>query len=197
MTHLDDTSYSLVQKKLDDESDIVFSKAVQEALDTGKTQVLAFARGFEALRKKGYVYNEVSSKWEKEKPKVDFAITKIQKTDEDKRLVFGFFNVVEEGGKPVVDHQGHVILEKDLEEAAYHYVKFYRGGDERHDNRTKAVLVESMMFTKEKQDALGIDLGFVGWWGGFHVTDEALWLKIKSGEYQSFSIGGVGNAMRE
>ena len=50
--------------------------------------------------------------------------------------------------------------------------------------------------SKEKQDALGIDLGFVGWWGGFEVHDDAMWAKIKTGEYESFSIGGAGRYER-
>ena len=49
-----------------------------------------------------------------------------------------------------------------------------------------------MVFTKEKQKLLGIDLGFVGWWGGFKVLDDALWKNFKSGKYEGFSIGGRG-----
>jgi len=30
------------------------------------------------------------------------------------------------------------------------------------------------------------------WWVGVQVTDDALWEKIKSGEYKAFSIGGSG-----
>lgn len=197
MTYSEEYVTAMVEKKLDNETMPIFLKAVEQAYCDGRSRVYAFACGFEALKRNGYEWNETRSKYVKAESRPVVKMHKIQKTDEDKRLVFGFFNIVEEDGKPIVDQQGHVILEKDLEDAAYHYVKFYRGGDERHDSRTKAVLVESMMFTKEKQAALGIDLGFVGWWGGFHVTDDKLWSRIKSGEYQSFSIGGVGNAISE
>lgn len=114
----------------------------------------------------------------------------ITKMDEEKRRVFGFFSVVEKDGKPVVDYQGDVIESDDLEEAAYKYVMYSRMGDERHDERAKAMLIESCYFSKEKQNALGIDLGKVCWWGGFHITDDALWEKVKSGQYSMFSIGG-------
>lgn len=118
------------------------------------------------------------------------AIDKLTKMDEEKRRVFGFFSVVEENGKPVIDYQGDIIDAGDLEEAAYKYVMYSRMGDERHDERAKAVLIESVFFSKEKQAALGIDLGKVCWWGGFYITDDELWNKVKSGQYSMFSIGG-------
>ena len=63
------------------------------------------------------------------------SIEKVTKMDEEKRRVFGFFSVVEENGKPVIDYQGDVIDSDDLEEAAYKYVMYSRMGDERHDER--------------------------------------------------------------
>ena len=118
------------------------------------------------------------------------ALDAFSKIDDEKRQVFGFFSVVEENGKPLVDYQGDVISPDELEKAAYSYVINSRMGDERHDERPKAVLIESMFFSKEKQEALGIDLNMVAWWGGFLVQDEELWQKIKSGRYSMFSIGG-------
>ena len=60
-----------------------------------------------------------------------------------------------------------------------------------------AVLVESMVFTKEKQNALGIAEGTIpeGWWIGFKVTDPDVWDKVKDGTYSMFSI--EGEAIRE
>lgn len=117
-------------------------------------------------------------------------ITKMNRVDEEKRRVFGFFSVVEENDKEVIDYHGDVIASDDLEEAAYKYVMYSGMGDERHDERAKAMLIESMFFSKEKQAALGIDLGKVCWWGGFYILDDALWQKVKSGQYPMFSIGG-------
>ena len=61
--------------------------------------------------------------------------------------------------------------------------QIYKGGAE---------LVESVVFSKALQDALGIDLGCEGWFGGFRITDENLLAKIEKGEYSMFSIGGSG-----
>lgn len=117
-------------------------------------------------------------------------IAKMNRVDEEKRRVFGFFSVIEENDKEVVDYHGDVIASDDLEEAAYKYVMYSGMGDERHDERAKAMLIESMFFSKEKQMALGIDLGKVCWWGGFYILDDDLWQKVKSGQYPMFSIGG-------
>lgn len=117
-------------------------------------------------------------------------ITKMNRVDEEKRRVFGFFSVSEENDKEVIDYHGDVIASEDLEEAAYKYVMYSGMGDERHDERAKAMLIESMFFSKEKQMALGIDLGKVCWWGGFYILDDDLWQKVKSGQYPMFSIGG-------
>lgn len=117
-------------------------------------------------------------------------ITKMNRVDEEKRRVFGFFSVIEENDKEVIDYHGDVIASDDLEEAAYKYVMYSGMGDERHDERAKAMLIESMFFSKEKQMALGIDLGKVCWWGGFYILDDDLWQKVKSGQYPMFSIGG-------
>lgn len=167
----------------------VFLSTVNEALGKNYSAARAYAAGFVALQRAGYKKGP-SGKWVKEVLCVK--MHKLQKQDDDKRLVFGFFSVVEQEGIPVIDSQGDVITTEDLEEAVYRYVKFSRMGDERHDERCKAVLVESMVLTKEKQQALGVDLGFVGWWGGFEIIDDALWAKFKSREYESFSIGGRG-----
>lgn len=123
-------------------------------------------------------------------------LSKFSKIDEEKRQVFGFFSVIEEDGNQVVDYQGDVILSDDMEKAAYDYVRNSRMGDERHDERPKAVLIESMYFSKEKQRALGIDLKKVAWWGGFLIEDEELWQKVKSGRYSMFSIGGRSDGVK-
>lgn len=118
---------------------------------------------------------------------------KVLKVDEKQRLVFGWFSVVEEGGEPVVDFQGDTIDAAELEKAAYDFVLQARVAGEMHKNFDGiGRLVESIVFTKEKQVALGIDLGKVGWFGGFKIDDEEVWKKIETGEYPDFSIGGLG-----
>lgn len=114
----------------------------------------------------------------------------IIKADEDKQLVFGWASVSSVGGELVVDKQDDIITEDELEQAAYEFVLYHRSMGDMHERMGVGRLVESMMFTKEKQDALGIDLGMVGWFTGFRVDDPGVWKRIKAGELPEFSIGG-------
>lgn len=120
---------------------------------------------------------------------------KIAKTDDDKRLVFGWALVAKDkDGNVIKDHQNDMIDEDDLEEGAYEYVLNFRDSGEEHipGLRKKARMVESCVFTEEKQKALGIPEGTVptGWWIGFYVDDDVAWEKIKDGTYKMFSIEG-------
>lgn len=116
----------------------------------------------------------------------------IQKSSEEKRLAFGWASVAN-----IVDSQGDVIDAEELEQAAYNFVRFYREGGEMHERGGCAELVESIVFTPEKLKALGLNENALPpcWWIGFYVTDEAVWQKVKSGEYSMFSI--EGKAIRE
>ena len=121
----------------------------------------------------------------------------IAKTEPDKMLVFGWGNVaVDADGTQIEDLQGDVIDPEELEKAAYDHVLNFRSTGERHDPglRRKGRLVESCVFTKEKQEAIGIPPGIVpeGWWVGYKIDDPAAWEKIKNGEYLSFSVEGKG-----
>lgn len=138
----------------------------------------------------------------REEPKPQRSIIKgrfkIQKSDDDKMLAFGWANVsVTASGKQVEDYHEDIIDTAELEQAAYHFVEFYREGGEMHERGGCAVLVESMMFTKEKMNALGIAEGTLpeGWWIGFRVIDTDVWDKVKDGTYPMFSI--EGEAIRE
>jgi len=123
---------------------------------------------------------------------------KIQKSDDDKMLAFGWANVaVTAGGKQVEDYQEDMIDMDELEQAAYAFVELYREGGEQHERGGVAVLVESMIFTKEKMEAIGLTDSALpeGWWIGFKVTDPDVWDKVKDGTYPMFSI--EGEAVRE
>lgn len=117
----------------------------------------------------------------------------ISKIDEDQRLVFGWASVVEVGGEALVDKQGDVISEADMEQMAYRFAEDYRDASEMHVRAGVGKMVESMAFTREKQKALGIDLGKSAWWVGFRITDDKTWAGVKSGQYPMFSIEGVGD----
>ena len=111
--------------------------------------------------------------------------------NEDQQLVFGWASVVEDGGKLVEDSQGDIISESELEKAFYDFVLNARNAGEMHLRKDAGQLVECIVFTKEKQKALGIDLGKIGAWVGFKVDVETF-AKIKDGTYNMFSIGGKG-----
>ncbi|WHH58300.1 XkdF-like putative serine protease domain-containing protein [Petroclostridium sp. X23] len=122
----------------------------------------------------------------------------IEKMNDEKRIVFGWALVAfDKDGNQIVDHQKDLVDEADLEEMAYRFVLHYREGGEMHIKGGSAVMIESIVFTKEKQQAMGIPDGAlpVGWWIGFYVTDDDAWKGIKSGMYKAFSIEGT--AIRE
>lgn len=126
--------------------------------------------------------------WEVPIAKLDF--------NDDKRLVFGWMSVVEdEQGLTIGDLQGDTITSADLEDGVYDYVLTAREmGDSHKIVKGIGKLVESMVFTREKQQALNIPAGCVpvGWWVGYYVENDDTWQKIKDGTYRMFSIGGKG-----
>lgn len=121
----------------------------------------------------------------------------IAKANDDQNLVFGWANVaLKADGNIPLDWQGDVIPPQVLESAAYQFVLKYRETGERHMGDCVGYLVESMMFTKEKMQTLGIPEGTLpeAWWIGFYIPDDDVYAKVKSGQYRMFSI--EGRAMR-
>ena len=122
----------------------------------------------------------------------------IIKSDDEKMQAFGWANVaVRVDGEVIEDHQEDIVEISELERAAYNFNLHYRTGGELHQVSDVAVLIESVVFTKEKMEALGVPPETVpeGWWIGFQITDKDVWEKVKNGEYQMFSI--EGSAIRE
>lgn len=117
-----------------------------------------------------------------------FDIVKVD--GDDKQQVFGWASISSIGGEDVVDKQDDIIPEDELERAAYDYVLYHRQQGDMHERMGVGRVIESMMFTKEKQGLLGIDLDLVGWWIGFKVDDPGVWKRIKAGDLPEFSIGG-------
>ncbi|MCX4271639.1 XkdF-like putative serine protease domain-containing protein [uncultured Acetatifactor sp.] len=118
---------------------------------------------------------------------------RIMKSDDEKMLAFGWANVsMRVDGELIEDWQADIIEPEELENAAYEYVLLYREGGEMHERGGVAVLIESVVFTEEKMQAMGIPAGTlpVGWWIGFKITDKDVWEKVKNGTYQMFSIEG-------
>ena len=127
---------------------------------------------------------------------------KVTKVDKENRMVFGFFNVNKIGDELVEDLQKDTIETEELEKAAYDFVLNARIAGDSHLRKGVGNLVESMMFTVEKQlailktlEQIGVkdaqfNLGIEGWWGGFQITDEEVLKKIDAGDYPMFSVGG-------
>ncbi len=110
---------------------------------------------------------------------------------EDQQLIFGWASVIEEKGVTVIDYEGDIISEIELEKAFYDFVLNTRAAGEMHIDKNAGQLVECIVFTKEKQKALNINLGKVGVWVGFKVNKD-VFAKVKDGTYKMFSIGGIG-----
>ncbi len=116
----------------------------------------------------------------------------IEKIEEEKRIVWGWAYVCEDVGGQVVDHGGDVVDEAEIEKAAHSFVLDSRVGNVMHKEQAGEI-VDSVFFSKAVQQALGIDLGKVGWFIGFRVDDDDAWEGVKSGKFKAFSIGGQAN----
>jgi len=116
----------------------------------------------------------------------------IRKINEDEQLVFGWAYVsADADGDLVVDHDDESIEPGELEKAVYEYVLDFRGTGVEHQGEAVGRMVESLMITPEKAEAMGLeDPQVTGWWVGYHVDDPAVFAKVKAGEYEMFSIQG-------
>lgn len=117
----------------------------------------------------------------------------ITKTDDDRNLIFGWASVaVDKSGNVVVDGEGDTITPATLEDAAYDFVVKFGEANVNHSGPVVGQLVESMVFTPDKIEKLGLPDGSVpvGWWAGFRLDPEVYKSEIKTGKCQSFSIEG-------
>lgn len=123
----------------------------------------------------------------------------ISKVDAAKQHVFGWASIVNKAdGTQVIDHQGDVIEPEDLESAAYNFMLESRASGQDHDGEpATGEVIESMVMTKEKAQAMGIPDGIVptGWWLGVHIPEAEAFAKVRSGERAFFSVEGT--AIRE
>jgi hypothetical protein len=136
----------------------------------------------------------------------------ISKLDDDLHLVFGYANVSiskstsgGSGGKEFFDLQRDSIPPAELEKAAYDFVLDFRDTGEMHKGDSVGRLIESIVFTPDKLQALATDpvSGVVyeeglavlkqllppRWWVGFKL-EPASYQAVKSGKYKMFSIAG-------
>lgn len=121
----------------------------------------------------------------------------IKKQDDEKHMCWGWASVMTKNGKLVTDIQNDQITPEEMQKSVHDFMENSRVGAQLHmydandDPIQVGTIVESMVFTKELQDALGIDLGHEGWFVGYHVTNPAVWEDVKKGKLPAFSIGGT------
>lgn len=121
--------------------------------------------------------------------------SEIIKVDEAERNVFGWAYVaIDENGRINIDKQGDFIdLPDELEKIGYGFTVDSRRGDAMHFKKNVATLIESVVFTPEKIEKMGISgVPQLGWWIGMHVNDEDTWNLVEKGTFAGFSIGGSG-----
>lgn len=120
----------------------------------------------------------------------------IVKTDPARQHVFGWAYVTHDvGGEVNVDKSGDFVdTVEEIEKSAYDFVLKSRKGDADHTNVHGADMIESVVFTPEKIEKMGIPEGTVplGWWVGFHVNDADTWARVERKELTSFSVHGKG-----
>jgi len=125
----------------------------------------------------------------------------IAKVDVENRIAFGLFSVMKIGDKLVIDGEDDQIDTSEIEKAAYEYVKDSRDAGVNHKETGVGSLIETMVFTKEKVEALKKALTDAGiphtieidgefWWGGHYISDDKVWKGVKDGSYETWSIGG-------
>lgn len=127
---------------------------------------------------------------------IERAITKrvgITKTDDSQQRVFGWSTVSEVGGVLTEDLQNDVIEPAVLEEAVYDFLLHSRQSGEMHTGIGKGQIIESVVFTPEKLQAMGFECEpFTKHWIGVQFEDPEVYKRCRSGEYTGFSIQGTG-----
>lgn len=127
---------------------------------------------------------------------VDFNVYKAR---DDQQLVSGWANIaLDKDGNAPLDWQDDVIAPETLEKAAMQFMMDYRGSGEMHKGNSKGTVVESIVLTKEKQEAIGIPAGVVpeGWFITVKVHDPEVFAKVKDGTYRMFSIQGTAKRVK-
>lgn len=157
---------------------------------SGHGNVAAAKRLIARMAQKLGVANPLEKSIEVVKFRVGGEVVKI---DNPRKLIFGWASVAKTGDEWLVDHQGDFMDSTwELEKMAYRHVLHYREGADMHKTRQVARLVESMVFTPEKLEKMGLapDALPLGWWVGYKVDDPNVW--ERRDQFTGFSIGGSG-----
>ena len=168
----------------------IFRNVANSQLDRGLSESRSLASAWSAV-KQTFKKPTTGTVWVKKMTDINM-IAEITKSDDDERLVYAWASVITKGGKDVEDSQEDVISIKELEKCARDFIINSREAGEMHVKTTGiGKIVESMVFSKSMQDALGIDLGQEGWFVVMKIDEDGAWEKVKSGEYKMLSIGGT------
>jgi hypothetical protein len=117
----------------------------------------------------------------------------VSKAYEAEQLVSGWANVsVNADGSLPLDWQDDIIPPQVLEKAAIEFMLNYRESGVMHKGAAQGTVVESIVFTKEKQKAIGIPDGTVpeGWFITVKLHSTELYKQVAAGKYRMFSIQG-------
>lgn len=123
----------------------------------------------------------------------------INKSNEAERLVSGWANVSKNAdGSIPFDWDGDVTPTDVLEKAAINFMLDYRGSGEMHEGISKGTVVESIVFTKQKMEIMGIPEGTIpeGWFVTVKIHDDEVFKKVVDGEYKMFSIQGRAKRLK-
>lgn len=114
----------------------------------------------------------------------------ITKAQTDHRMVYGWAYVATEGGQPAVDWSEEVWPMEDIRQAVHEFIG-QRTLKARHKGKVVGEIMDSILFDRDVQKALGIDLGKEGWFVGVRVDDDATLAEVDSGILKMFSVGGM------
>lgn len=127
----------------------------------------------------------------------------IVKMDDEKRQVFGWAQIAEVNGEPVVDRQGDIVTIDEIAKAAHDFMTNSRTGGLMHrrgdDGKPVQIghAIESLIVDEPIKKALSLpDETPVGWFLGLQVTDDQTWQDYKDGKYASLSVHGRGRRKR-
>lgn len=112
----------------------------------------------------------------------------MQVDDDEQRIAWGWASVSTHKGEDVTDLHQEEITTRALYKMAHGLIRGARAGLFDHQGMACNEIVEAMVFCKERQKALGIDLGQEGLLISMHVPDDNNWELVKSGDWM-FSIG--------
>ena len=137
-----------------------------------------------------------TGKWPSEKSRESFSLSlPVIKYNEDSGEVTGWAALASNNGEPIIDYHDELIMISELEKAAHDLMLTGGAGKagEMHGKRVGDI-VESMVVSKEKMEALGYKpagAATEGWAVTLKLRDEGAKARVKSGELKEMSIHGM------